>query len=222
LKKEAEKREEEERRKAQAEQVPSPRDEEELQREELRMAKAFGMVSPRKGNESKNIISPRSSTDHKPTSIVSSQPVADEFLSSAGNDDEEERKEAARMAKMFGGGGGGGPLVSPRHLAVDRTAVDKSSINNGLTNSPDQAQREAERFSKAMGVNFKKLDPQEEARERERKEFEKRLNEADTSDPRAFSRQFLNDPEMLARLKDVKGIMAVQQLKGTEIPGHRF
>jgi len=200
-------------------------EEEHEKKEEMRMAKAFGLVSPRSQPENK-LISPRpaetKAVSPRPAEVktVSPRHVETKTVDFGNTEDEEERKEEARMAKMFAGVSprGAAPAVSPR----PGVPVENKTINNGLFNSPDQAHKEAERFSKAMGVDLKKLDPHEAAKERERKALEQRIAEADTSDPKAFSRQFLNDPEMLARLKDVKGILAVQQLKGVDVPGHKF
>jgi len=156
---------------------------------------------------------------NKPTSVPAPAPLKLESQQVEEKDDEEKR-EAARMAKMFGGGGGGGGgggNVSPRSKAAQ-----SSSENAGLHDTNAQAAREAERFAKSMGLSPRKFDPKEEQKEKDRKAFEKKIQQLDASDPKAFSKAFLEDPELAAHLRDAKSVMAVEKLKGVDVPGHRF
>jgi len=126
------------------------------------------------------------------------------------------KREAARMAKMFGTGASTGS-TSPRSKPSP-----SSSENAGLHDNNAQASREAERFAKSMGLSPRKFDPKEEQKEKERKAFEKKIQQLDASDPKAFSKAFLEDPELAAHLRDAKSVMAVEKLKGVDVPGHRF
>jgi len=137
-------------------------------------------------------------------------------------DEDLESKEAARMAKMFG--------LSPQRLTTESPKNQKSkSTGTTLNNSIDEDEaggvKEAERMARMMGGNAKNYDPKEEvkekAKEKERKKFEQSLQ--GISDPKELSKAFLNDPSMMAHLKDVKGVIAVNTLKGVDIPGgHKF
>jgi len=132
-------------------------------------------------------------------------------------DEDLEAKEAARMAKMFG--------LSPQRLTTESPKNQKirSTATNNISVDEDEAgaAKEAERMARMMGGNAKNYDPKEEVKEKERKKFEQSLQ--GISDPKELSKAFLNDPEMMAHLKDVKGVIAVNTLKGVDIPGgHKF
>jgi hypothetical protein len=139
--------------------------------------------------------------------------------------DAEAEKEAARMAKMFG--------IASTKLMTDSPVTKKKSDtsevaqNTGLHTADDQEEREAQRMAHSFGISPRKMDSkkivEDQEKEAKRKDLEKRIADMDTSDPKAFSRAFMSDPEVMARLKDANGLLAVNQLKGVEIPGgHTF
>jgi len=143
----------------------------------------------------------------------------DEFLNKVETTEDEAEREAARMAKMFG--------LSPSKLTVPSPKTSSRSSQNSTASSLSNeesddatAAKEAERMARMMGGNAKNYDPKEEQRERERKKFEQSLQ--GINDPKELSKAFLNDPSMLAHLKDVKGVIAVNTLKGVDVPGHQF
>eukprot|EP01101_Sappina_pedata_P000970 TRINITY_DN11100_c0_g1_i1.p1 TRINITY_DN11100_c0_g1~~TRINITY_DN11100_c0_g1_i1.p1 ORF type:complete len:255 (-),score=118.61 TRINITY_DN11100_c0_g1_i1:69-800(-) len=137
------------------------------------------------------------------------------------------QKEAERFAKMMGIKtenllGKGTPKSARRH---DEPNVKPE--NAGLRKADEQGEKEAQRFAAGYGISPRKLDPkkiaEDEEKEAKRKDLENRIANMDSSDPRALSRAFLTDPELLGVLKEAKGIAAVNSLKGVEIPGgHKF
>jgi len=133
-------------------------------------------------------------------------------------DEDLEAKEAARMAKMFG--------LSPQRLTTEspknqKTKSSTQASDVSVNEDDASAAKEAERMARMMGGNPKNYDPREEAKEKERKKFEQSLQ--GISDPKELSKAFLNDPEMMSHLKDVKGVIAVNTLKGVNVPGgHKF
>jgi truncated hemoglobin YjbI len=217
---------------------------EEADRESARMAKMFGGPAPKKGNEPHKtgvdalIQKERDhdqilrSHDQKVAEKAKAQEAADssaasdwrkqedEFqITNEANESEADR-EAARMAKMFG--------LSPGKLTQQSPKVANRSGPSSIGSTPlseensddATAAKEAERMARMMGGSAKKYDPKEEERERERKKFEQTLT--GIQDPKELSKAFLNDPAMLAHLKDVKGVIAVNTLKGVDVPGHKY
>jgi hypothetical protein len=147
----------------------------------------------------------------------------DEFLNKQTDAaaDDEEAKEAERMAKMFG--------LSPNKLKGHNTPKVAKAPEPILPVVDDQTDdavgaREAERMARVMGGNPKRYDPKQEAiekeKERERKKFEDSLR--GINDPKELSKAFLNDPSMVAHLRDVNGVVAVNTLKGVDVPGHHY
>jgi len=118
------------------------------------------------------------------------------------------------------------PVNAPPAQKI-RNEDEAYNMTAGLNNADVQTEKEAQRMAHSFGINPRTIDPKKVAEDKEkddnRKALEKKLDSLDTSDPKAFSRAFLNDPDVLARLKEVKGIVAVNQLKGTDVPGgHTF
>jgi len=206
-------------------------------KEAARMAKMFGapvskstapsmipaLVSPRFNPNAKmgpvglTTVQPFILTENKPTSVPA--PLRLENTEQIEGQDDEEKREAARMAKMFGAGSSAGASAS---ATSPRSKASQSSENTGLHDTNAQASREAERFAKSMGLSPRKLDPKQDQKEKDRKAFEKKIQQLDASDPKAFSKAFLEDPELAAHLRDAKSVMAIEQLKGVEVPGHHF
>jgi len=157
------------------------------------------------------------------------QAEVDKKLSGGANDDDDvaATKEAARFAKMMGITSQKLMSDSPKSQPKSATSTEEKVQSAGLKDANAQSEEEAARLAHSFGISSRKLDPkqvaEDEAKEAHRKDFEKKIEEMDTSDPKAFSRAFLNDPEVLNHLKEVKGIVAVNQLKGCDIPGgHKF
>jgi len=133
--------------------------------------------------------------------------------------DEEAKKEAEQWAKRFGISTSkitnDSPVISHHHPAViSPRNEDEKSIE----------EREAERMAKAMGGNPRQYaKPQKEIEhDRDMEKLKQMMNQLDTSDPKAFSKALLEDPEIAARFRQANSLLAVKKLEGTEVPGHKF
>jgi hypothetical protein len=214
--------------------------EDEANREAARMAKMFGGPAPKKESEPPKkgvdalIQNDREhdpyliSQDHQHTAEQSKphdysdwRKQEDEFLNKVPITEAEAEadREAARMGKMFGLSPGKLTVPSPKTTKTKSSSVGSAPLVEESSDDREGA-REAERMARVMGGNAKKYDPKEEERERERKKFEQSL--AGIHDPKELSKAFLHDPSMLAHLKDVKPVLAVNTLKGVDVPGHKF
>jgi len=147
-----------------------------------------------------------------------------EFLSGgAHEDDVVASKEAARFAKMMGMKSDTLLTDSPKHLRA--APVQEKASNAGLKDANAQSEQEAARLAYSFGIrrksslkkfmNFlfsldspRQIDPkkvaEDEVKEVQRKQLE---NKMDTSEPKAFSRAFLQDPEVLNRLKKSRELL---------------
>jgi len=162
-------------------------------------------------------------------------------------DEEKLRREAARMAKMFGGLGlsqdkllSGSPKQEKKSHDNDTPhtpysdLVETAPTNNFKVDEDEKANREAERIQRQLAGKTREWKREGISREEEEaKEKEKRLRDLKekvellgpqlSNDPKEFSKAFLNDPEMAARLKLASGTKAEHTLAGVHIPGgHEF
>jgi len=126
------------------------------------------------------------------------------------------------------------PAHSTTTAPIDERLVVDSTTLNFDDDEERRARIEEERMARLLsgkqhhwtrgGPTREELEQIEKEKQlRDLKEKIDILGASATNDPKTFSKAFLTDPEMSARLKEASGLKAEQKLAGLEIPGgHQF